>query len=95
MTEEITYQHTYTFSETGESVTLYISDTSKAFTWGISFSHKPDDTIKWTHHYAGILQMQSKVNPKVWYIVLSEYWNGGEGTTIPVERVMMVRDCNA
>jgi hypothetical protein len=92
MKHKITAQHSYSFSETGESVTAYVSDTTKGLFFGLSFQHNGSD-IKWTGHYQGILQIQSKVNPLIWYIYLSAYWEGQHAKDIPVERVMMVSDC--
>lgn len=95
MPNTITSQHTYTFWPTGESVTVYISNTEEKFAIGLSFNHKGiDKEIKWTSCYQGILQIQSKINPKIWYIYLSAYWDGGE-KDVTTERVMMVSDCNA
>jgi hypothetical protein len=90
---KITSQHTYSFPETGESVTAYVSDTSEAFKFAIGLNHKGEG-LKWSGHYEGFRQIQSKVNPLIWYIWLSGYWDTGENG-IPIERVMMVRDCNA
>lgn len=90
---EITAQHTYLFPITGESVTAYVSDTLSGLAFGLSFSHKGDN-ILWTKYYEGILQIQSQVDTHIWYMYLSAYWDGGI-EQIPIERVVMVQDCNA
>ena len=89
---KITHQHTYLFPETGESITVYVSDRRPSL-FGLSFSHKQKD-IKWAESYEEMLQLQSQVNPLIWYIYLSAYWVGGP-KSISIERVMMVKDCNA
>lgn len=91
---QITHQKTFTFPETGESVTMYISDTSEAFKFCIAFNHEGKN-LHWSGHYRGIQQLQSQVNPLIWYILLMRYWEGEHGKSIPIERVMMVKDCNA
>lgn len=91
---KITHQHTYVFPETGEAVTAYVSDWNDGLAFALSFSHEETvETLKWTKHYEGILQVQSIVNPLIWYMYLSAYWDGGM-SDIPIERVMMVCDCN-
>jgi hypothetical protein len=91
---KITYQHTYTFTETGESVTIYIADNSDNFYMALSFRHdETADSLKWTTHFEGILQLKSQVHDLVWYIYLTDYWMSGTG--IMTERVMIVMDCNA
>lgn len=92
---KITNQHTYVFSETGESVTVYQSDTMDGFAIALSLDHtETEESLakKWSKHYQGIHQIQSKVTPLVWYMYLNQYWEGHNH--IPCERVMMVSDCN-
>lgn len=92
-TLEITSQHTYTFPITGESVTVFISNTVVGFAVALSVNHKtPSEELKWNHCYESILQIQSTVNPKIWYMYLNAYWESRN--SIPTERVMMVCDCN-
>lgn len=91
---KITSQHTYVFPDTHESVTIYQSDTISGYYIALSLSHKENEgTLYWSNHFAGIKQIQSKVNPLIWYMYLTDYWSGNN--TIPTERVMIVKDCNA
>lgn len=91
---KITHQHTTVFPLTEESVTSYVSDWHDGLKFALSFSHKETaESLKWTSHYQGILQLHSKVNPLIWYMYLSAYWEGDEHQ-IFTEKVMMVADCN-
>lgn len=92
---KITSQHTYFFVDTGESVTVFVSNTMQGLRFALALNHKTkSDKLNWTGHYEGILQIQSKINLLIWYIYLSAYWDSGM-QSIPIERVMMVKDCNS
>lgn len=92
---KITNQHTYIFPETGESVTVYVSNWHDGLAFALSFKHNETiHNLNWTKHYQGILQLHSKVNELIWYMYLSAYWDGNI-TDIPTERVMLVKDCKA
>jgi len=89
----ITYQKTYVFPETSESVTCYVSDTMDGLAFALSLSHtETADTLKWTNHYEGILQIPSQVAKRTWYMYLSAYWQGDYATTISVERPLLVKE---
>ncbi len=90
-TPKITAQHTYHFKETNESVTLFISDTTKKFAWGLGYHPKDPSTAIWSSHYEGILQIPSSKHNGVWYMVLMAYWGNGVDA-LPIEQVLMVKD---
>lgn len=88
----ITFQHSYSFPETGESVTLYISDTRFGFHYGLSFNHNGED-IKWCSNFDSMCSIKSKVNNNIWYIYLTAYWEGPN--TPAIEQVLLVKTCTA
>ena len=90
---KITHQHTYISPFTGESITAYVSDWHDGLRFALSFDHEETaESLHWYGLYEGIVQIQSKIEPLIWYMYLSGYWEGTN--SIPIKRVMCVVDVN-
>lgn len=80
---KITDTQTVTFPETGESVTVEVSNTEKSFCWRLSIGKY---NTGWTKYYEGILVIASRHYPNVKYGYATDYWRG----TLPVEEIFMI-----
>ena len=97
MTRKITWQKTWTFPDTGDSITLYIADNPDGFAMALATSHLEtaeslEEKGSWSTHYPDMWQVQSPSTKGVWYIYLSSYWSTLDAETcIPSETVLQVR----
>ena len=82
---KVTDTQTVTFAETGESVTVEVSNTEKSFCWRLSIGNY--FRTDWTKYYEGILTIASRVKPNISYGYATQYWLG----VLPVEKVFLIK----
>ena len=79
-----TDSRSFTFPETGETVTAEVVNNKKHFCWRLRIGNYKTD---WYTHYPGLCVIASRVDTNVKYAWATDYWNG----TLPVEQVFMIK----